>query len=389
MPRRWLKPRYEEEKEAMPRPVRYHTGKFPPQRLDWERLIPLIGPASGALARYDGLLSAIPNADVLLSPLTTQEAVLSSRIEGTQATMGEVLEYEAGGTTEAMAPKKIDDIHEILNYRRAMREAVDQLQKLPLCQRVIKHVHSTLLEGVRGHDKARGKYKPVPNYIGRPGCSLDEARFVPIAPENVVEGMSRWEKYLHAPAPDRLVQLAIAHAEFEALHPFLDGNGRVGRMLIPLFLYKRELLHAPMFYLSEYLEANRQEYYSRLLAVSGEDDWTGWCGFFLQALQRQAKENEAKTRRILALYEEKKGWMVRSTHSQYAIAALDFLFSQPVFSSSHFVTGAGIPAPTARRILKLCHNNGLLKALRDASGRTPAVFGFPELLNVAEGRAVF
>ena len=138
----------------MAKPVRYHTGKFPPKQLDWNRLIPLIGPASAALARYDGLLSAIPNADVLLSPLTTQEAVLSSRIEGTQATMGEVLEYEAGGSSETLDPKKVDDIHEVLNYRRAMREAVDQLQQLPLCQRVIKQIHSTLLDNVRGHDKA-------------------------------------------------------------------------------------------------------------------------------------------------------------------------------------------------------------------------------------------
>jgi Fic family protein len=373
----------------MPRPVRYHTGKFPPQRMNWERLIPLIGPANAALARYDGLLSAIPNADVLLSPLTTQEAVLSSRIEGTQATMGEVLEYEAGGGTATLDAKKVDDIHEILNYRRAMREAVDQLQELPLCQRVIKQIHATLLHDVRGHDKARGRYKPVANYIGAPGCTLEQARFIPIAPEHVDEGMSRWEKYLHAPAPDRLAQLAIAHAEFEALHPFLDGNGRLGRMLIPLFLYERQLLHAPMFYLSEYLEANRQEYYDKLLAVSSKDDWTGWCQFFLQALEKQARENEAKARRILALYEEKKDWMVLATHSQYAIVALDFLFSQPVFSSTHFVADARIPAPTARRILKLCHEKGLLKPLREASGRRSGVFAFPELLNIAEGRSVF
>jgi len=268
----------------MSRPIRYHTGKFPPKNLDWNRLIPLIGPASAALARYDGLLSAIPNADVLLSPLTTQEAVMSSRIEGTQATMGEVLEYEATGTSESFGPKKVDDIHEVLNYRRAMREAVNQLGSLPLCQRLIKQIHSTLLDGVRGHDKARGRYKPVLNYIGPPGCSIQQSRFIPIAPENVNEGMNRWEKYLHSPAPDKLVQLAILHAEFEALHPFLDGNGRLGRMLIPLFLFEQKLLRAPMFYLSAYLEANRQQYYDRLLSVSSKNDWTEWCQFFLTAL---------------------------------------------------------------------------------------------------------
>ena len=371
------------------RPIRYHLGKFPPKQLDWDRLIPLIGPANGALARYDGLLSAIPNADVLLSPLTTQEAVLSSRIEGTQATMGEVLEYEAGGALETLDSKKVDDIHEILNYRRAMHEAVDQLEELPLCQRVIKQIHSTLLDEVRGHDKARGRYKPVPNYIGPMGCTLEQARFIPIAPKQVNEGMNRWEKYLHSPALDRLVQLAIVHAEFETIHPFLDGNGRLGRMLIPLFLFERKLLHAPMFYLSEYLEVNRQEYYDRLLNVSSKNDWTGWCQFFLKAMAQQAAENEAKARRILDLYQKKKEWIVDTTHSQHSIAALDFLFNQPVFSASRFVTGSHIPAPSARRILKLCHERGLLKEIRAASGRRPAIYAFPELLNTAEGRSIF
>lgn len=373
----------------MRRPICYHEGKFPPKQLHWEKLIPCIGPANGALARYDGLLSAIPNADVLLSPLTTQEAVLSSRIEGTQATMGEVLEYEAGGASDALDPKKVDDIHEILNYRRAMREAVDRLQELPLCQRMIKQIHATLLDDVRGHDKARGRYKPVPNYIGSIGCRMEQARFIPIAPEKVDEGMSRWEKFLHSTFADRLVQLAIAHAEFEALHPFLDGNGRLGRMLIPIFLYEKKMLHAPTFYLSEYLEANRHEYYDRLLAVSSRNDWTGWCEFFLKALEQQATENESKARRILELYHLKKEWLADATHSQYSVKALDFLFRKPIFSSSHFVAQSGIPVPSSRRILKLCHSKGLLKEFRAASGRRPAVFAFRELLNIAEGRSVF
>ena len=370
-------------------PVRYHLGKFPPPELDWRRLIPLIGPASAALARYDGLLSAVPNAFVLLSPLTTQEAVLSSRIEGTQATMAEVLEYEAGGNVDTVDAEKGGDIQEILNYRRAMREAVNSMNELPLCQRLMKQIHATLLSGVRGDDKARGNYRTIQNYIGAPGCSVEEARFVPISPNLLVEGMGRWEKYLHASAPDRLVQLAIVHAEFESLHPFLDGNGRLGRMLLPLFLFERNLLHAPTFYLSEYLESNREEYYDRLLAVSRDDDWTGWCAFFLIAMAEQASQNEVKTRQILALYEAKKEWMASTTHSQHAIAALDFIFDTPVFSASRFIEGAAIPPPTSRRILKLCSENGLLRTIREASGRRPAVFVFPELLNIAEGKRAF
>jgi Fic family protein len=183
----------------MGRPVGYHRGKFPPAQLDWPRLIPLIGPANAALARYDGLLAAIPNADVLLSPMTTQEAVLSSRIEGTQATMGEVLEYEAAQAPETVDPAKRQDIEEVLNYRRAMRQATAEMGKLPLCNRLIKGMHATLLSGVRGHDKARGMFRTTQNYIGVPGRPIEEARFVPIAPEELEEGMARWERYLHKP----------------------------------------------------------------------------------------------------------------------------------------------------------------------------------------------
>lgn len=229
----------------MTTPVQYHYGKFPPTNLDWTQLIPLIGPASAALARYDGTLAAIPNASVLLSPLTTQEAVLSSRIEGTQATMGEVLEFEAEGESKKISQDKKADIDEVLNYRRAMWHAVDLLIELPLCQRVIKEAHSVLLTGVRGHGKAPGEYRKIPNWIGPPGCTVGEAKFVPISTEHLQEAMSKWEKYIHEKTPDYLVQLAIIHAEFEALHPFLDGNGKLGRMCVPLFMHKFELIHAP------------------------------------------------------------------------------------------------------------------------------------------------
>ena len=252
----------------MPVPVSYHRDRFPPAQLDWQRLVSLIGSSNAVLARYDGLLAGIPNASVLLSPMTTQEAVLSSRIEGTQATMGEVLEYEAGGAPEEIDPARREDIEEVLNYRQAMRQATEEMQQLPLCMRLIKGIHETLLSGVRGHDKARGRFRTIQNYIGLPGRPIEEGAVRSRGPQRVGGCAWRREKYLHQPADDALVQLAIIHAEFESLHPFLDGNGRIGRILIPLFLYGRKLLHAPMFYLSEYLEANRQQYYDRLLAVS-------------------------------------------------------------------------------------------------------------------------
>jgi Fic family protein len=366
-------------------PVRYHDGAFPPETLDWPRLIPLIGPASSALARYDGLLTAVPNAHVLLAPLSAQEAVLSSRIEGTQTTLGEVLEYEAGGGRDAIAPEKAADYQEVLNYRAAVGEAQTLLGQVPLSSRVLRKAQATLLSGVRGQGRAPGEFRKDQNYIGSPG----RPRFMPIEPLYLHKGMSRWEKYLHSEQPDLLVQLAIIHAEFEALHPFSDGNGRVGRMLIPLFLFERRLLSTPTFYMSAYLEDHRDEYYERLFAVSRDGDWTGWCVFFLQATIEQAQANAAQARDILELYASKKDWVVDATHSQHAIRALDFIFNRPIFPSSDFVGHAGIPRPTATRLLRALRDGGLLRVLRPGAGRRPAVLAFPELLNIAEGRRVF
>ena len=338
-----------------------------------------------ALARYDALLAVIPNAALLLAPLTTQEAVFSSRIEGTQATMGEVLAYEAGGNVGDVGPEKVADLEEVLNYRRALRQAVESLESLPICGRLLKATHKSLMAGVRGHDKGRGRFRSIQNFIGVYGRPVEEARFVPIAPGLLTDGMSRWEKYVNGIEPDVLVQPAIVHAEFESLHPFLNGNDRLGRMLIPLFLFARERLRVPMFYMSDRLEAHRQEYYDRLLAVSRDDDWTGWCEFFLRMLTEQATKNEAKSAKMLALYRAKKDWMVETTHSQHAIRALDFLFAVPTFNSSDFVSHAAIPAPTARRILKLCSDARMLSVLQEASGRRPAVYSFSELLQITEG----
>ena len=335
--------------------VQYHNGKFPPGDLDWGMIVPLIGPANAAVARYDGLLEAIPNASVLLSPLTTQEAVLSSRIEGTQATMGEVLEFEASEAGKLVSPEKRNDIQEILNYRRAMRHAMKMLENLPLSQRVILETHAVLMDSVRGHGKSPGAYRKIPNWIGPAGCTIDQARFVPVSADKLPAAMSEFEKFIHSEHfPDRLVQLALLHVEFEAIHPFLDGNGRLGRMLVPLFLWQAKLIRQPMFYISAYFEANRDEYYDRLLAVSSDGKWSDWCVFFLKSLKSQAEENSRKASEILSLYNAKKTLLVELMHSQYGILALDWLFDRPIFKSSDFIEHAGIPAPSAQELFKKC-----------------------------------
>lgn len=366
--------------------TQYHSGKFPPKELDWKRLIPRIGPASAAVARYAGVLLGIPNVEVLLSPLTTQEAVLSSRIEGTRATLGDILEFEAAEDT-AIGEKR-DDILEVLNYRKSLRHAESTMKSLPLSQRLLRSAHRVLMEGVRGANKSPGEYRRTSNWIGSPGCTIETARFVPPTSEKVDELMSAWEKYLHSTTDDTLVQLAILHAEFEAIHPFMDGNGRIGRLLVPLFLVHRGLLASPAFYISAYLEARREEYYDRLLAVSRDGDWTGWCEFFLTALIEQAGDNEKKAKQILELYRSRKEWITELTHSQHAIRALDWLFGRPIFKTSDFVRASKIPTPTANRIVRLARDHNMLRELRPASGRRPAILCFPELMNIAEGRSV-
>ena len=369
-------------------PVYYHEGKFPPyERLDWPSLITLVGRANAAVGRYDGTLGATPSPEVLLAPLTTREAVLSSRIEGTQATMGEVLEYEAGRRPDSHARR--EDIQEVINYRSALRHAENMLTELPLSLRVIREAHRVLLIGGRGEGKAPGEFRRVPNWIGPPGCTIDQARFVPVGAGKLPEAMGAWERNIHRDAPDPLVQLAILHAEFEALHPFLDGNGRLGRMLVPLFMWRTGLIRAPRFYISAYCEARSDAYYDGLLAVSRDDDWTGWCRFFLEAVQVQAEYNQAEAQGIIDLYDRMKERVPELTRSQYAIRALDWIFAYPIFSSPHFVRDAGIPDSTARRFLGVMQEGEILELVSLGRGRRGTILLFPELLNIMEDEEAF
>jgi Fic family protein len=372
------------------KPVHYHLGNFPPKKIEWERLISLLGAANAAVARYDGTLAGIVNPAVMMSPLTTQEAVLSSRIEGTQATMAEVLAYEAQGNAADLSPQKMGDINEILNYRKAMHRAEAMLKELPLCLRVVREAHAILLEGVRGQGKAPGELRKTPNWIGPTGCTIENATYVPVSSEKLASELGKWEQYLHdEESPDRLVQLSVVHAEFEALHPFLDGNGRLGRMIVPLFLWQKGLICKPMFYISSFLEEHRSEYYDKLLAISRDGDWTGWCMFFLQALKTQAEENLEKTTRLLELYNSLKLSMAKITRSPHAMHALDWIFSVPIFKAQDFSTHSRIPIASARRILSDFRQEGIIKNLSEAAGQKARVFVFSRLLNIAEGRNVF
>lgn len=366
--------------------VSYIAENLPLKSIRWADHITLIGKANAALARYDGILQSIVNPTVLLSPLTTQEAVLSSRIEGTQATLEEVLEYEAD-PKEKRAPEKVADIQEIINYRKAMFVAVEEMKSRPLCLNLIRDLHRVLLESARGRDRAPGDFRRIQNYLAPIGAPIEEASFVPPSPENVLPALSNWEKYLHFEEKDPLVQLSVAKAQFELIHPFLDGNGRIGRILIPIFLYDKKLLSSPMFYLSAYLERNRPLYYERLNAISRKGDWNGWIAFFLTAIVEQAEANSVKAKAILGLYERMKQIVPEITHSQYAIQAIDAIFKHPVFQSTEFITSSSIPRDSALRILNSMKGKKIIVVIREAKGRRPALMAFVELLWIVEGNA--
>jgi Fic family protein len=366
-------------------PVYYHLGGFPPENLDWKRLVPTIGDARAALARYDGLISSIVNPAVLLSPLTTQEAVLSSKIEGTVVTMGEVLRLEAGAGGSLSQPKR-DDAEEVSNYRAALRFASNVLIERPLSPSLLKEAHALLLDGVRGRDKSPGAFRTEQNWIGPAGCKIEQASFVPIPQAHLLSGVDAWSAYVSNDGQlDPLVQLAIIHAEFEALHPFKDGNGRLGRMIVPLFLYGRKLLSSPSFYMSGYLEARREEYVEALRAVSRDGAWTQWCEFFLRGVIEQAAENQRKAKAIIELNRRMQAEVAKATHSQHAHNAVEFLFANPIFASSHFVEASRIPRQTALRFLRVLRDGGILSTIFEGSGPRPAIFAFSELLDIAEG----
>lgn len=323
----------------------------------------------------------------MLSPLTTREAVMSSGIEGTEATLSEVLRFEAG--EQAFTGEKAHDIREIINYRAALREAKKQLGNRPFNLNFLLTLHAILLDSVRGRDKSRGRFRKIQNWIGIKDSPIQQASFVPPRPEILPDYLDNWEKYYHEDRPDPLVQLAIIHGQFEILHPFLDGNGRLGRLLIPLFLFEKKMLRQPTFYLSEYLEAHRADYINSLRSISETGTWEAWIRFFLTAVETQSRANSEKVREILDLYERLKTQLIALTHSQFAVPILDCLFEIPVFVGPQLEGKPLMPSKVSiAGILNKLKKNGILKVIQEGSGRRPQMLAFAELVNLCEGREV-
>ena len=363
--------------------------KLPLAEINWEALIPLIAKANRSLAYFDGILQGVANTGLLLSPMTTQEAVLSSRIEGTQATLGDVLKFEAG--EEPRQEERKLDIFEIRNYQRALQTGEHELRTRPFSLNLLKRLHSVLLNSVRGRDKGRGEFRKIQNWIGAPGTPIEKADFVPPTPLVLSEYINNWENYYHMERPDAIVQLGVIHAQFEIIHPFLDGNGRVGRMIIPLFLFERKILSRPLFYLSAYLEANRDAYVGKLRKLGVQHDaWNEWLTFFLTAVDEQARLNSEKAQAMIALYRDLKSKVIDLTHSQFAVPLLDAIFETPIFRSSVFKAKAGMPSyPMTSALLAKLKTAGMLKTIRRGSGSRPQILVLAELINLCEGREIY
>ena len=360
--------------------VQYHYGKFPPELSDYGRLIKPISSASAALARYDQMLKSMHSSDILLAPLRSQEAVISSRMEGTVSTLDEVLRLEAEQEEEGDTAQRNarSEAIEVYLYGRAMKIAQASVKDgAPLSSWLIRSAHKMLLGFGRGAHLSPGEFKTEQNYLA--DKLKKKVLFIPTSPETLDDGL---ERFLNNNDWEILIRTAIAHLEFEALHPFKDGNGRIGRMIIPLMLWNAGAISEPHFYISEYFEQNKDEYIDRMRDVSDTGAWIEWILFFLSGLESQARQNLEKAERIRDLYEDMKERFRDVLSSRWTITALDFIFTRPIFRNNVFTSKSGIPAPTAHKFTRSLSDAGLLQTIAPSSGRRPALYAFEPLLSL-------
>ena len=314
-----------------PDPPLAHDGEF--QRL--------LSRADRALGRLDGSIQTLPNPDLFVFMYVRKEAVLSSQIEGTQSSLQDLLAAEAN----ILTPDQPRDVAEVINYVHAMRYGLERLRELPMCNRLILEIHERLLAGVRGSHLTPGELRRSQNWIGPQGTSLQDAMFVPPPPAEVAPALGAWEKFLHQPGDlPALVRIGLAHAQFETIHPFLDGNGRIGRLLITFLLCEQEILQHPVLYLSHYFKKHREEYYGRLQAVRDKGDWEGWLEFFVNAVLSVSIEAAETARRILALREDHRQLITeglgRAAANGHRI--LERLYQLPIFNVAEIQQYLGI-----------------------------------------------
>lgn len=294
------------------------------------QLVGTLSRADRALSELAGIARTLPNPHLLIRPFMRREAVLSSRIEGTQASLSDLLFFEAASAGEPVLP----DVREVANYVRALEYGLARLSALPLSLRLIREVHERLMNGVRGETQTPGEFRRSQNWIGPPGCTLMDATYVPPPVDEMQIALDRFEKYLHAESGlPPLVRMALIHYNFEAIHPFLDGNGRVGRLLITLLMCADRLLPQPLLYLSAYFERHRDEYYQLLQNVSQRGEWAPWIRFFLRAVEDQSRDAIKRSDTLLALWNSYRSRLQEARASALLLRLVDELFSFPAIST--------------------------------------------------------
>jgi Fic family protein len=333
----------------------FRPNSLPPA-IDWnERLVRSLSKADQLLGRLAGEGQRLPNPHVLIRPFIRREAVFSSRIEGTQSTLGELLAAEAGATPN----RSPEDLREVANYVVALEYGIERLKTLPLSLRLVRELHEKLMDGVRGDHATPGEFRRTQNWIGRPGCTLSDASYVPPPPDMLLEHLGKWEEFLHDDSIPPVVQAALLHYQFEAIHPFIDGNGRVGRLLITLFLCARRVLPEPLLYLSAFFEATRADYYDGLRAVTEKGDWNNWISYFLNGVARQSEDALSRTLRINKLMTDWQSSFA-GTGSQTRQRVIDLIRANPFLSPRDTQKKLGISYNNVMRAIEALEKGGVL-----------------------------
>ena len=322
----------------------------PPVRVDAQMQVAL-SQTELALGRLDGSIQTLPDPDLFVFMYVRKEAVLSSQIEGTQSSLDDLLEAEA----KIFRADRPRDVEEVLNYVNAMNYGLERLRTLPISVRLIREIHKRLLKGVRGARRQPGELRTTQNWIGPGGCTLNEATFVPPPPSEVPKALGDWERFLHKDyAMPFLIKVGLAHAQFETIHPFLDGNGRIGRLLITFLLCERGILQKPVLYLSYYFKRYRQRYYDLLQAVRDTGDWESWLKFFLQGITEVSQEATTTARRIVELREAHRALIIEHFGRVAAngLKVLESLYSRPIITVNDIADMTGTSFTAANQLMQ-------------------------------------
>jgi len=348
-----------------------------PPTIEWNNnLISALSRADHVLGKLSREGNKLPNPHLLMRPFIAREAVLSSKIEGTQATIGEILADEAGVSVE----RSSDDLQEVRNYIIALNHGIKLLDTLPVSLRLIKKIHEELMQGVRGEHATPGEFRRTQNWIGVPGCTLNTAKYVPPTPDDLMDCLGKLETFLHDRKLPPLIQIALCHYQFESIHPFLDGNGRVGRLLITLLLIERKLLPSPLLYLSAFFEATREEYYRQLFNVSSQGTWQDWLMYFLNGVAVQSEDALSRAERINNLLTE---WQTKvEGGSQIPVEIIKYFAVNPFLTISNIAEHFDIAFTTAQRAVKKLEALDIIQQTTDT--KRDRVYCATKILNILE-----